>query len=73
MIEDGEFALDLPIVLPRSRERGSAAALEGAMQRRLFRKPSPGGCVTGCIVGIVRASAHRLSTYSFCVTKSAKG
>jgi hypothetical protein len=39
MIEDGEFALDLPIDLPRPREHGSAAALEGAMQHRLFRNP----------------------------------
>ena len=39
MIEDGEIALDLPIDLPRPRERGSAAvaALEGAILRRLIR------------------------------------
>jgi sulfonate transport system ATP-binding protein len=38
MIEDGEIALDLPVGLPRPRERGSAevAALEGAILHRLF-------------------------------------
>jgi sulfonate transport system ATP-binding protein len=44
MIEDGEIALDLPVGLPRPRERGSAevAALEGAILRHLFRN-SPAG------------------------------
>ncbi len=44
MIEDGEIALDLPVGLPRPRERGSAdvAALEGAILRQLFRDSLPG-------------------------------
>jgi sulfonate transport system ATP-binding protein len=44
MIEDGEIALDLPVELPRPRERGSAevAALEGAILRHLFRNSRPG-------------------------------
>jgi sulfonate transport system ATP-binding protein len=44
MIEDGEIALDLPVDLPRPRERGAAevAALEGAILRHLFRNARPG-------------------------------
>jgi sulfonate transport system ATP-binding protein len=44
MIEDGEIALDLPVDLPRPRERGSidVATLEGAILRHLFRNSRPG-------------------------------
>jgi sulfonate transport system ATP-binding protein len=44
MIEDGEIALDLPVGLPRPRERGAAevAALEGAILRHLFRNAPAG-------------------------------
>lgn len=44
MIEDGAIALDLPIDLPRPRERGSAevAALEGRILRALFRNAGVG-------------------------------
>jgi sulfonate transport system ATP-binding protein len=40
----GAASLDLPIDLPRPRERGSAtaAALEGAILRHLFRNARPG-------------------------------
>jgi sulfonate transport system ATP-binding protein len=44
LIEDGEIALDLPVNLPRPRERGSAevATLEGAILRHLFRNSVAG-------------------------------
>jgi sulfonate transport system ATP-binding protein len=44
MIENGEITLDMPIELPRPRERGSAevAALEGAILRHLFSNSRPG-------------------------------
>ena len=44
MIEDGRIALDLPIDLPRPRERGTAevARLEGSILRQLFRNARAG-------------------------------
>ena len=63
MIENGEVALDLPIDLQRPRERGSAAALERAILRHLFRNARRGEDagtdahrVGPLTVGIVRAS-----------------
>ncbi len=46
IIEDGKIALDLPVDLPRPRERGSAeiAELEGRILRDLFRNSNAGVC-----------------------------
>lgn len=44
VIEDGRISLDLPVDLPRPRERGSTeiAALEGRILRDLFRNSEAG-------------------------------
>lgn len=49
VIEDGAIALDLPVDLPRPRERGSAgaAALEGVVLRHLLRAPGREDCGNG--------------------------